>query len=161
MTQKERLVQLIIDSVNGCARNWAEVIADHLLANGVLVIDTDVVSMKNRPLISSVASLPIDEVIDLVKAKEEGRLIVPPCKVGDTVYIVDGTTDGIVEGKITHFEFNIYTTPREWITVRGNYPLFGELEEKNRIDLLIGKTVFLTREEAEKALKERNNENQK
>ena len=116
MNQREKLVDLIIESVRGCARNWAEVIADHLLANGV---------------------------------------IVPPCKVGDTVYIVDGTTDGIVVGKITNFEFNIYTTPREWITVSGNYPFFGDLKTKNRIDLLIGKTVFLSREEAEKALAER------
>jgi acetyltransferase-like isoleucine patch superfamily enzyme len=82
-------------------------------------------------------------------------VIVPPCKVGDTVYIVDGTTDGIVEGKIINIEFNIYTTPREWITVIGNYPFFGKHEEKNRIDLLIGKTVFLSREEAEKALAEK------
>ena len=82
-------------------------------------------------------------------------VIVPPCKVGDTVYIVDDTTDGIVVGRITHLEQNIYTTPREWVTIEGNYPLFGELELKNRIDLLFGKTVFLTREEAEAALAER------
>lgn len=56
MTERERLVELIIESVRGCARNWAEVIADHLLANGV---------------------------------------IVPPCKVGDAVYIVDGTTQTV------------------------------------------------------------------
>lgn len=51
MEQKERLINLIIESVNGCARYWAEVIADHLLKNGV---------------------------------------IVPPVKVGDTVYQTDG-----------------------------------------------------------------------
>lgn len=34
---KERLVELIQKSVNGCARNWAETIADYLLANGVVV----------------------------------------------------------------------------------------------------------------------------
>lgn len=37
MTQKERLVELIIQSVDGCARHWAEIIADHLLDNGVIV----------------------------------------------------------------------------------------------------------------------------
>ena len=37
MEQRERLIELIIESVNGCARNWAEVIADHLLANGIIV----------------------------------------------------------------------------------------------------------------------------
>ena len=35
--ERERLIELIIESVDGCARNWAEVIADHLLANGVRV----------------------------------------------------------------------------------------------------------------------------
>lgn len=141
MTQRERLVQLIIDSVNGCARNWAEVIADHLLANGVLVIDTDVVSMKNRPLISSVASLPIDEVIDLVKAKEEGRLIVPPCKVGDTVYYLHEYVNRVYEGEVTSFIY-VSDTNRFGIHYDGGYGIFGRY-------------VFLTREEAEKALAER------
>lgn len=36
---RDRLVELIQESVNGCARNWAEVIADHLIANGVVVKD--------------------------------------------------------------------------------------------------------------------------
>lgn len=35
MTERERLIELIQKSVNGCARNWAETIADYLLANGV------------------------------------------------------------------------------------------------------------------------------
>ena len=35
--QRERLVELIQASVNGCARNWAEVIADYLLANGIII----------------------------------------------------------------------------------------------------------------------------
>ena len=34
---RERLIELIQNSVDGCARHWAELIADHLLANGVIV----------------------------------------------------------------------------------------------------------------------------
>ena len=34
---RDRLVELIQASVGGCARNWAEVIADHLIENGVIV----------------------------------------------------------------------------------------------------------------------------
>ena len=34
---QERLVELIVDAVGGCAKHWAEIIADHLLANGVIV----------------------------------------------------------------------------------------------------------------------------
>ena len=37
MEQRERLIEIIQSSVGGCARNWAEVIADGLIANGVIV----------------------------------------------------------------------------------------------------------------------------
>lgn len=35
---RERLIEMIMDSVGGCARHWAEIITDHLLANGVIVL---------------------------------------------------------------------------------------------------------------------------
>lgn len=35
---KDRLIELIQQSVKGCARNWVEIIADYLLANGVIVL---------------------------------------------------------------------------------------------------------------------------
>ena len=34
---RDRLIELIQESVGGCARNWAEVIAQHLLENGVIL----------------------------------------------------------------------------------------------------------------------------
>lgn len=34
---RDRLIEMIQNAVGGCARHWAEVIADHLLANGVIV----------------------------------------------------------------------------------------------------------------------------
>ena len=34
MSTKDKLIELIQDAVGGCARNWAEIIADHLIANG-------------------------------------------------------------------------------------------------------------------------------
>ena len=37
MSDREKLIELIQNAVNGCARNWAEIIADYLLANGVTV----------------------------------------------------------------------------------------------------------------------------
>ena len=37
MDVREKLVVIIQNSVGGCARHWAEVIADGLLANGVTV----------------------------------------------------------------------------------------------------------------------------
>lgn len=34
---RERMIEMIQNSVGGCARHWAEIIADNLLANGVIV----------------------------------------------------------------------------------------------------------------------------
>lgn len=35
---RDRLVELIQNSVDGCASYWAELIADHLIANGVVPV---------------------------------------------------------------------------------------------------------------------------
>ena len=37
MDVREKLVEIIQNSVGGCARHWAEVIADGLIANGATV----------------------------------------------------------------------------------------------------------------------------
>ena len=61
----------------------------------------------------------------------EHGVIVPPCKVGDTLYC-----ESAIKGHITYLK----APDLEWIV-------------ENRE--LFGKEIFLTREEAEKALKER------
>ena len=38
MDVREKLVEIIQNSVGGCARNWAEIIADGLIAHGVTVL---------------------------------------------------------------------------------------------------------------------------
>lgn len=37
MSDREKLIELIQSAVNGCDRYWAELIADHLIANGATV----------------------------------------------------------------------------------------------------------------------------
>lgn len=59
--------------------------ADFLLANGVVVFDTDIVSPENRPLIQTFAEMPLNEVFDLVKAN---RLIRPFISKEETVEII-------------------------------------------------------------------------
>ena len=95
---RERLIEMIQNSVGGCARHWAEIITDARIAN---------------------------------------VLIVTPCKVGDTVYSFWRYRDrsGIVEHKV-------------------NALVAMESEDDSFRFSDFGKTVFLTREEAEKALKE-------
>ena len=36
-SSRDRLIELIQSAVGGCARHWAEKIADYLIANGVIV----------------------------------------------------------------------------------------------------------------------------
>ena len=74
----------------------------------------------------------------------EHGVIVPPCKVGDRVYRPSDCL-GVVQFVI--ISFNIYESE-----------MFFMDDSQNIIYLSdIGKTVFLTREEAERALKEREN----
>ena len=74
----------------------------------------------------------------------EHGVIVPPCKVGDRVYRPSDCL-GVVQFVI--ISFNIYESE-----------MFFTDDSENIIYLSdIGKTVFLTREEAERALKEREN----
>ena len=67
-----------------------------------------------------------DRLRELAEADKDGRLVVLPCKVGDTVYILRRTFDGA--------------------------DVVGETELWWDDIPQLGKTVFLTREEAEKAL---------
>lgn len=70
--------------------------------------------------------IDINRLRKLAEADRDGRLVVLPCKVGDTVYILRRTFDGA--------------------------DVVGETELWWSDIPQLGKTVFLTREEAEKAL---------
>lgn len=67
-------------------------------------------------------------------AKEDGRLVMLPCKVGDLVFKIFSQRDSFDD-----LEYDIITA------TNFNYTMIPE----------IGKTVFLTYKEAEKALKDR------
>jgi hypothetical protein len=115
---RDRLIELIQTSVDGCARHWAEVIADHLLESGA---------------------------------------ILPPCKVGDTVYFIssryetigrrktqvdfvdEGVVDNIVVGQKGVPQIDVCNDDNVWM-------LFDADED-------FGRVAFLTREEAERVLK--------
>jgi hypothetical protein len=86
---------------------------------------------------------------------DEG-VICPPCKVGDVVWFVHYNSGKVCEATIVNVEYNYYTSPQEWIAVEYASPYIAANNHyKTRIDLMFGKTVFLTREEAEAALAER------
>ena len=95
------------------------------------------------------SNLSPEEVQSLAQAKADGRLVVLPCKVGDNVYFLLQEFDG---------EWYISSPIRiTEIGTRGFWTSAFPLEKPNAMDDFtswseLGKTVFLTKEEAEKAL---------
>jgi hypothetical protein len=92
--------------------------------------------------------LPIDRLRELAEADKDGRVVVLPCKVGDTVWITGSVRRLYSEKVRTFFCEN---------------PSYGRGMADNTVQMIrttgcdipiheFGKTVFLTRDEAEKAL---------
>ena len=119
------------------------------------------------------ASEALDRFRQLVKADRDGRLVMPPCKVGDTVWAASGKIikceidemclrdGGGIEYLVT-FDCdgaNCKGCPfNRWEQdCSGERYCECEYGCSSFKDSDIGKTVFLTREEAEKALEEMKN----
>ena len=96
----------------------------------------------------SVAISKLGECMRLLKAEEQGRLVVLPCKMKDTLFMIkDGE---IYSGTVRFLRWeyhkdrgvrsDIAANPNPYFAIGASFDDFG-------------KTVFLTREEAEAALK--------
>ena len=94
----------------------------------------------------------LDRLEELVKADKDGRVVTLPCKVGDTVYEVTSRKT-VSEYRVKAIRAELFCTFIEWDIVAGfvDKSIFGVPVDE------IGKTVFLTREEAEKALEGKRN----
>ena len=77
-------------------------------------------------------------------------VIVPPCMVGDMVYRI-GEGNAIIKALVSDWKKE---SDGDWL-FRAFYSVNGSASTILFSDRNIGKTVFLTREEAEKALEER------
>lgn len=88
----------------------------------------------------------LDRLKELVEADRDGRCVVLPCKIGDTVY-------DIQMGKIT--EKTIISIPF-LMSKSINYLCLQAINNRGALTTIetenLGKTVFLSREEAEDAL---------
>ena len=95
----------------------------------------------------------LNRIRDLAEADKAGRLMVLPCKVGDTVYEVTSRKT-ISEYRVKAIRVELFCTFIEWDIVAGfvDKSIFGVPVDE------IGKTVFLTREEAERALEAKKDE---
>lgn len=99
----------------------------------------------------------IDRLREIAEADKEGRCAVLPVEVGQNVYFINRAFDSeICTAIVIGAEINLYTPSCPiWIRIEWFSKRTGKHEYHSRADLMIGKTVFLTREAAETALKER------
>ena len=86
----------------------------------------------------------VDRMLELLKADKDGRLVMPPCKVGDKLYRV-------FAGEI--FEHRVGSM--KYFAIQGRWDI-ETYPFCQCVESFIGKTIFLTREEAEKALEANN-----
>lgn len=88
-----------------------------------------------------------ERIREMLKADKDGRLVVLPCKVGDKLYEVTGRKT-ISVYKVRAIRVELFGLFIKWDIVEG----FVWQSPSGINAGEIGKTVFLTREEAEKAL---------
>ena len=77
---------------------------------------------------------------ELAEADKDGRLVVRPCKVGDTLFRV--FVGEILEHKVRNMRY---------LAIQGRWDI-DTTPFCSYVESSIGKTIFLTREKAEKAL---------
>ena len=95
----------------------------------------------------------LDRLEKLAEADKDGRTVVLTCKVGDTLYEVTGRKT-ISEYRVKAIRVELFCVFIEWEIEKGFVwqSLSGITQNE------IGKTVFLTREEAEAALEAKKDE---
>ena len=82
--------------------------------------------------------------------EEQGLLVRLPCKVGDILFRINkGARNPIIKMKVSHI-----TIKSKSYSIKAIEEDYGEVLFSNNV---IGKTVFLTREDAEKKLEEMQN----
>ena len=96
--------------------------------------------------------VPVGRLCDLAEADKEDRVVMLPCKVGDTVYTL--FCGEVVEKRIGQFHVNGYTSPRIWADLDCDFMS----TKRVRWDLSVGKDFFLAKAEAEKALEAQRND---
>ena len=88
----------------------------------------------------------LDRLRELAEADRVGRLVVLPCKVGDTVWAILDGAKYARECKVDFVNIGSFGTTIVFVVKDGLREQYGVTAAA------FGKTVFLTRKEAEKAL---------
>ena len=151
MTDRDRLIELKRQAINYAQEKADERgglvciddEVDYLLANGVFLLPEDLRGTQDFSISVFIEAMQM--------YKEKDLYIKTPCKVGDYIWFIQN--DRLVLGLVQN------------ITVNNNGSLFAyvyEIDEHNEIEnewsiplCDFGKTVFLTKEEAEAKLEKR------
>ena len=90
----------------------------------------------------------VDRMKELTKADKNGCVMIAPCKVGDTAYWVHNRT--VTVCRVYRIQMNRQGT---FICLKSN-----KSHGAFRADVCLGKTIFFSSEEAEKAMEVMKNE---
>ena len=112
----------------------------------------DEITMKLMRLADLESFCSYTRLRELAEADKDGRVVVLPCKVGDRLYEVTGRKT-ISVYKVRAIRVELFGLFIEWDIVEG--VVWQSLSGINAGE--IGKTVFLTHEEAKKALEGKRN----
>lgn len=95
-------------------------------------------------------AIPLERLQEICQADRDGRLVVLPCKVGQSVFFIK-TVLNVKTGKTTHEIVELIVTE-----TRGSKfnPVWFLAKGRDFHPTEIGRNVFLSRTEAEAALKE-------
>ena len=104
---------------------------------------------ENALRLEAVKDISTDRLRELAEADKDGRLVVLPCKVGDTVYFVNAKK--ILEFAVVGYAVD--ETGISWVYSE-HVDKTGHTNERTFSPDRFGKNTFSTREEAEKALAE-------
>lgn len=122
---RERLIELIADARN----NYYDF--------------SDEMHEKGMPVGESSEEYIADSLL-------KNGMIVPPCKVGDILYVISQTKDKRILPFIDKYEVTSISIKKKSIVIY--HEMDGYIKIFKQTDF--GKTVFLTQNEAEQALKE-------
>lgn len=95
----------------------------------------------------------LDRLRELVQADREGRCVVLPCMIGDTVYVLNHHLGRVFENEVTGFSVGYPSDNRNSVSTVYVGKCGSKTFRRWKFQQF-WKTVFLTREDAEAALKE-------
>lgn len=121
--------------------------------NGTAISKNSMICREGYPTVSDYASKVLTKLADYEDAEEQGLLLRLPCKVGDKIFLdFAGFGKDIDKFTVKDFHLDCFED--------GETILYCDYESNDKtlsgqIDVMeFGKTVFLTREEAEAKLAE-------